>query len=57
MRSLEKEIASIRATTLAGMRVRALIITDLLREDTEDLAPDELIVSAMIRDLLSIEAA
>jgi len=48
MRSLEKEIASVRATPLAGMRVRALVISNLLREDTDNLWPNERIVSAMI---------
>lgn len=58
MRSLAQQIASLRATTLVGMRVRALVISDLMLDensDESDGTTDELIVSAMIRDLLSIK--
>jgi hypothetical protein len=58
MQSLAKRIAAMRATTLAGMRVRALVIADMLDEklDEDDATTDELIINAIIRYLLSIEA-
>ncbi len=46
------------ATPLAGMRVRAIVLADLLDEELpEDACTDERMIHALIRDLLSIEAA
>lgn len=54
--SVVRRIAALRATTLAGMRVRALVISDMVTEEVDE-PEDVLMISAMIRDLLSIEVA
>lgn len=56
MRSLAKAIAAMRATTLAGMRVRASILAAVLDDDAdEDAATDELMIHALVRDLLATD--
>jgi hypothetical protein len=54
IRSFATQIAAMRATTLAGMRARALVIRRRYRRQRHDRRADH---QCMIRDLLSIEAA
>jgi hypothetical protein len=56
-RLLAKRIAAMPATTLAGLQVRALILVKMLaEEEDDDDYTDQLMIRAIVRDLLAMTA-
>ncbi|WP_426424891.1 hypothetical protein [Bradyrhizobium genosp. A] len=55
-RSLGKEIAAIQAKTPAGLRVRALAVAEVVDDTGEDDCSHDLMVAAIVRDLLAMTA-
>ena len=54
-RKLAKRIASAPATSLAGLRVRALILVDMFdEEEDEDATTDKLMIWSIVRDLIKM---
>lgn len=53
-RALGKEIAAVPAKTLAGIRVRAMIVADIVEDTGEDDSTDDLLISAIVRDILAM---
>jgi hypothetical protein len=53
-RALAKEIAAVPAKTLAGVRVRAQIVADVVDDTGEDDCTDDLMIAAIVRDILAM---
>ena len=55
-RTIAKKIAALPATTLAGVRVRAVILVRIIAEEDqdEDACTDQLMIWAIVRDLIAM---
>ena len=54
--ALARQILEMPAKTLAGVRIRAMTLAEMLEEELpEDAATDERMIQALIRDLLAVE--
>jgi hypothetical protein len=56
--AMERAMLSMRATTLAGFQIRGMVLQHMLKDRTDEASTtDELTIVALIRDLVSIQAA